>query len=169
MDGAFVPNRSLLFDFSFRGKSEAHLMVKYPCRWLKENEGKAGTVIIHAESDEAGKAIKMAKAAGKKVGIAVNPETPAEEVKKYPGVDKIVVMTVRPGAYGAAFLPETLKKIKQLRKMLPGAVIEADGGVSPETMTALRKAGADFFVAGSYLQNSSEPLKAKKELEMLVK
>jgi len=170
MDGAFVPNKSLLFDFSFREKSEAHLMMKKPCEWLKENAGDVDRIIIHAESDDASNAVKMAKASGKKVGIAINPGTPADAVEEYAKrIDKIVVMTVHPGAYGTTFLPETLGKIKQLRKMYPDVLIEADGGVSPETIEALRKAGADLFVAGSYLQNSDEPLKAKKELEMLVK
>lgn len=168
MDGAFVPNRSLLFDFSFREKSEAHLMVKKPCEWIEKNAGKVDIIIIHAESDDAGKAIKMVKAAGKKVGIAFNPGTPP--VKEYTkGIDKIVVMTVHPGAYGARFLPEMLDKIKQLRKMYHGIIIEADGGISPETLKTLRKAGADTFVVGSYLQNDANPAKAKKELEMLAK
>jgi ribulose-phosphate 3-epimerase len=85
-------------------------------------------------------------------GITLNPDTPASEIQPYiPLVGLVLVMTVVPGYSGQEFMPEMLPKIAQIRRMLDNihssAWLEVDGGISTQTLQAVRNAGADAFVA----------------------
>jgi ribulose-phosphate 3-epimerase len=165
MDGKFVRNRSLDFDFKLpktRCKVEAQLMIKNPEKWIEKNWKKADIIIPSFEGcrnfDDV---IELIHKKGKKAGIGINPETSVGKIRKYLGkVEQITVMTVHPGKYGAKFLPGVLKKVRQIRKLKPKLDIEVDGGINPETIKKAVKAGANKFVCGSYIQKAKDVKKA---------
>ncbi len=159
MDGHFVPNQSLDFDFRLPQKKyryEAHLMVEDPDRWIESFGDRVDTIIAHFESSATSfKTIQAIKNLGKKAALALNPETNIEEVSGYlNSIDQVLIMTVHPGFYGSPFLPEVMGKIRTLRQIRPEMDIEVDGGIKPQTIEMVDEAGANLFVAGSYLINS---------------
>ncbi|MBI4018942.1 MAG: ribulose-phosphate 3-epimerase [Candidatus Aenigmarchaeota archaeon] len=170
MDGEFVRNTSLQFNLALPNACyEAHLMVKNPVKWLDDNAKKMDRVIFHAESPSLSRLISDAKKLGKKVSLALNPETEIRDIEPFLElVDRVLVMTVSPGAYGAPFLPETLRKIKRLKELYPGIEIETDGGVTPQTIKSMKMAGAGLFVCGSYIQDNDAG-KAIAEMEALIR
>lgn len=160
MDGEFVPNHSLDFDFRLpqkRYRYEAHLMVEDPDAWIESSGNKADTIIAHFEAAATSpKTIQAIKQLGKKAALALNPETEIDHILSYLEViDQVLIMTVHPGSYGSPFLPEVMGKIKKLRQMRPEMDIEVDGGIKPDTIELVDEAGANFFVSGSYLINSN--------------
>lgn len=176
MDGIFVPNHSLDFEFKLPQTSckyEAHLMVNEPETWTEKIWKKIDTILIHIEScKDPLKFISQWKNK-RKLGLVLNPETPLERIEDYlDRVDQILIMTVNPGFYGSEFLPSTLKKVKELRKRKPELDIEVDGGITPETIGKAVEAGANLFVSGSYVMKSEnirealENLKNKLEREV---
>lgn len=106
--------------------------------------------------------IKELRENGIKVGIAISPDTDVEKVKPFlEKVNMVLVMTVVPGKGGQKLIPETIEKIKNLRKYADensiDIDIEADGGINAETAEEVRMAGADILVSGAYIVNSEEP------------
>ncbi|HLC54161.1 MAG TPA: ribulose-phosphate 3-epimerase [Candidatus Nanoarchaeia archaeon] len=168
MDGLFVKRTSLEFDISLPKSTayEAHLMMRDPHGWFVKNRVSISSAIIHYESKaHIHDFIKLAKKYKKSFGIALNPETPSEDIAQYLGlIDNILVMTVHPGKYGSPFLPSVLNKIKRIRELNKKIDIEVDGGITPETLRLCRCAGANQFVAGSFLQNAKNVKKAWTEL-----
>jgi len=159
MDGKFVPNNSLDFDFRLpekKYKFEAHLMVESPEKWVERNWKKVDTLIAHFESvKNPRELIDSVRNKGKKIALALNPETDTDQIKDYVyDIDQVLIMTVNPGFYGSPFLPETLDKVAKLRKARPDLDIEVDGGIKPDTIGQADKAGANMFVSGSYLIRS---------------
>jgi len=163
MDGKFVKNKSLMFDFKLpktKCKYEAHLMMKNPLPWIEKNWGKVDTMIIHREvfekKSELHEMIKIILSKDVKVGLAINPETKVNELEPFlDEIDLVLFMTVNPGHYGAAFLPKVLDKVKQLKlKHNFKGEIEVDGGINNKTIHATLRAGANRFVVGSYLQKA---------------
>ncbi|MFQ5532020.1 MAG: ribulose-phosphate 3-epimerase [Candidatus Nanoarchaeia archaeon] len=174
MDGKFVKNKSFNFNFKLprfsRNKYELQLMVKNPKHWIEKHGKKVHIIIFHIEScrneKEIRDIIKLIKSMRKKVGLAINPKTSVSKLKLFSkDVDMFLVMTVTPGGYGAKFLPETLKKVKQLRKSYPKLSIEVDGSINDKTISKAKKAGANRFVVGSYLQKADNVIKAVKVLK----
>jgi ribulose-phosphate 3-epimerase len=168
MDGKFVKNKSLMFKLKLDSKLkyEAHLMVKKPLSWIKKNLRKVDLIVVHYEIDNVGEVVNYVKSKRKKVGVAINPKTKVKEIKDYLSkLDQVIVMTVTPGKYGRKFLPKMLRKIKELKKLKPGLKIEVDGSVNLKTIKKIRKAGADKFVVGSYLQKSENVKEALRELK----
>jgi len=156
MDGVFVGNHSLDFDLTVPNISctrEAHLMIQNPKEWIERYAERVDMILVHIEScKEPKKIIELAKNKGKKIGFACNPETPVAACSPYlDAIDQVLVMTVHPGSYGSPFLPETLDKVKELRKLHPTLPIEVDGGISPDTIRKAADAGATLFAVGSYL------------------
>ena len=171
MDGKFVKNKSLNFDLALpRKKYQIHLMVNNPERYIKIIHSKADTIIFHFEATKNPESIiKLIKSKKRKVGIAINPKTQVNGIRSHlKSVNIILIMTVHPGRYGAKFLPNTLKKIKQLRKLKPNISILVDGGINDKTIKKAAKAGADSFVVGSYLQKSLNSREAMKKLKKAV-
>jgi ribulose-phosphate 3-epimerase len=173
MDGKFVKHKSFDFDFrlpKMKCRVEAQLMMKNPERWIEKNWKKADVIIPSVEGcRDFDSVIGLIKRKGKKAGIGINPETDVDKIKKYLGkVGQITVMTVHPGKYGAKFLPETLKKVKELRKLKPKLDIEVDGGMNPDTIKKALNAGANKFVCGSYIQKSKDVKKAVDALKRAV-
>ncbi|MFH1575636.1 MAG: ribulose-phosphate 3-epimerase [Candidatus Nealsonbacteria bacterium] len=171
MDGVFVQNTSLNFDFRLPKTAcefEAHLMVQDPDNWVRENWEKADTIIIPAKSCKNPEGMISFLKGKRKIGFALNPETPLEKVKDYlDQSDEVLILTVKPGFYGSKFIPEVLEKVKELRHLKPELNIEVDGGISPATIKEAREAGANFFVSGSYIMNSGNPKEAIKTLKNL--
>ena len=164
MDGHFVPNISFGADVvaSMRPHSklvfDCHLMVANPEDHI-ENFARAGVDIltIHAETTQHlhGTLQKIA-AAGMKVGVVINPGTPLVMIEPVLAmVDQVLLMTVNPGFGGQAYLPEVEEKIKALVELRAAKGlrfdIEVDGGIDDKTIHGAKAAGANVFVAGSYL------------------
>jgi len=155
MDGKFVPNHSLDFDFKLdkRHKYEAHLMVESPDLWIETYGKRIDTLIAHFEATlNPERTVRIIKNMGKKAALALNPETGIEQIMDYlDDLDQILIMTVHPGFYGSPFLPKVMDKIARLRQLKPELNIEVDGGIKPETIAMTNQAGANMFVSGSYL------------------
>jgi ribulose-phosphate 3-epimerase len=135
---------------------EAHLMVYDPDRYLDAFAGAgATTIIVHQEGNpNLHRTIQEIKRLQRKVGVAINPATPAlvlEEV--LPLLDLVLVMTVNPGFGGQAFLPITLSKIRRVRTLIdrvrPECELEVDGGIDTTSAPRVVESGANVLVAGS--------------------
>lgn len=178
MDGHFVPNITLGPNIvsAIRPVTklplDCHLMIENPEKYI-EDFAKAGADIItvHAESTpHIHRAIQMIKNAGVRAGVVLNPGTPVAAVEYVLSeCDMILVMTVNPGFGGQSFIPETLKKIEKLKQLKEANhyhyEIEVDGGIVPETAKQCKQAGADVFVAGSYVYNAEDPQKQIQHLK----
>ena len=172
MDGEFVPNTSLDFDFELPAgfEYEAHLMVMKPLEWVEENAEKVDIAILHVETlDDVARSIEYVKSNGLKVTLALKPETDLETAFQHlQDVHGILVLTVDPGRYGGRFLPKALGKIKRLREMDASISIEVDGGMNPANARLAREHGANVFASGSHIFKSSDIDRAIKELEAAV-
>lgn len=164
MDGQFVPNISFGADVvaSMRKHSklvfDCHLMVVNPERYVDAYaQAGADIMTIHTESTQhIHGALQKIKAAGMKVGVVINPGTPVSALEPVlPLVDQVLIMTVNPGFGGQSFIPECLDKVKKVVNLRQASGysfdIEVDGGVDDKTIAACAQAGANVFVAGSYL------------------
>lgn len=159
MDNKFVSNKTVqpqeLRGLKTKIKIEAQLMVKDPAAYLSDCcRMNALMIIFHYESYKNEKRIitliNQIKAHKLKVGIAINPKTPARVIKPFLKlVDLVLVMTVQPGFGGRKLIPATLNKVKQLRQWAPKLDIEVDGGINKETAPLAIKAGANVLVAGN--------------------
>ena len=161
-DGHFVPNLTLGVDMIKAIKPltklplEAHMMVTNPNLWIKDfaNAG-VNRFLIHFESNgNVYQLIQEIKSKGLEAGIVVNPGTSVSSIKEFlPIVDQVLVMTVNPGFGGQKFIPMTLDKLRQARKIIDASGrdirLEVDGGVTPANIREIAEAGADMFVAGS--------------------
>lgn len=179
MDGCFVPNISIGIPVlkSLRKATElfidVHLMIREPVRYA-EAFCKAGADLVnfHVEADSEeniAAAIEIARKLGKKTGVTVKPNTPAEAVLPFlPAVDLILVMTVEPGFGGQHFMPNMLPKIETIRgyieKNNSGCELEVDGGIDPETAPLVKRAGANVLVAGSAVFNRPDRALAIREI-----
>ena len=162
MDGHFVPNISM-GPFVVRAirpvtrlPLEVHLMIEEPDRYLEAfAEAGADTLLAHVEnSAHLNRTVQHIRHLGKKAGVVLNPATSAVMLAEIlPDVDLVLAMTVNPGFGGQEFIPGVLGKIGRLRQMIdevrPGADLEVDGGIEPETAPLAVQAGARVLVAGS--------------------
>ena len=144
------PHSKLVFD--------CHLMVSNPEHHIEEFARAGADIIsIHAEAtSHIHGALQKIRAAGVKASVVINPGTPVEAVKNVLNlVDQVLVMTVNPGFGGQAFLPETMDKVRELVVLREvnqlDCDIEVDGGIDDETIRVAKEAGANVFVAGSYV------------------
>jgi ribulose-phosphate 3-epimerase len=173
MDGHFVPNLSMGAPVisSLRKVTrlplEAHLMIFNPDFFVEEFvEAGIDSFLVHWEgNNDLSRTVQRIKAAGKRVGVAINPATPPavlEEILQ--DLDQVLVMTVNPGFGHQHFLPTTLPKIRRAREMIdrikPGCGLEVDGGIDATTAPLAVAAGADVLVAGSAIFNESESVAA---------
>ena len=173
MDGEFVPNNSIDFDFKLPKVNcffEAHLMIKNPDEWVKKHIKKVDMVLAHIETcKKPKKLVDFVKDNGKDVGFVLNPETPLSTIMGFiDDIDQVLIMTVNPGFYGSPFLPEMLDKIKKLREFKSDLNIEVDGGVTNETIHLVDKAGANMFVSGSYIVKSDDIRQAIASLKKII-
>jgi len=169
MDGHFVPNISMGAPIisSLRKVTrlplEAHLMISDPDFFVDEFV-QAGTdsFMVHWEgNNDLARTVQRIKALGKRVGVAINPATPAAVLEEIiQDLDQVLVMTVSPGFGHQHFLHTTLPKIGRARRMIdrikPGCDLEVDGGVDVATAPLAVAAGANVLVAGSAIFNDGE-------------
>lgn len=96
---------------------------------------------------------------GKKAAIAINPNTPVNCVENLLGdIDMLLIMTVFPGFGGQKFMPETMDKVKEVRRRFPQLDIQLDGGISPSNMEMVTQCGANVLVMGTAYFNSEDPV-----------
>lgn len=160
MDGQFVPpitfGDQTVRDLRPLGETpfEAHLMTETPeAHFEPFIDAGCQRVIFHAEATtHAHRLAQSLRDKGVQAGVSINPGTPVSLIEPYlDELDLVLVMTVNPGWGGQKFIPSTLAKIRQLRALKPNIDIEVDGGIVPETLPAVKEAGANVFVAGSFL------------------
>jgi ribulose-phosphate 3-epimerase len=162
MDGHFVPNISFGPWIAKQMKAitdvplDAHLMITRPREYIPMFID-AGVKLIypHVEASyDMYRTVQTITDNGARAGITLNPATPVSSVEGVLDlIDSVLLMSVCPGFGGQSFIPSTMKKITDLRTLLdeqkPSVRIAVDGGVTLDNVRALRKAGADFFIAGS--------------------
>ena len=162
MDNHYVPNLTIgpLVCEAIRPHVQVpidvHLMVK-PVDRLIPDFAKAGANIIsfHPEASEhIDRTLQLIRDQGCKAGLVFNPATPLHHLDHVMDkLDLILIMSVNPGFGGQSFIPEALKKIAAVRKLIDASgrdiLLEVDGGIKPDNIAEAAKAGADTFVAGS--------------------
>lgn len=171
MDGCFVPNQSLNFDFQLPKKEtyEAHLMVYDPLEWIQNHGHKVDIILVHIESCKKPQEIINLLNEKKRIGFALNPQTPIEKiVPLIEHINQALVMTVNPGFYGSPFIPETLHKVQRLRRLKPQLDIEVDGSINNKTIIQAHEKGANLFVSGSYIMKAKNPRARIEELLNLI-
>jgi ribulose-phosphate 3-epimerase len=173
MDGHFVPNISLgpVIVRSLRPVTrlplETHLMISDPDLYLEPfAEAGSDSLLVHWEgNNNLHRTVQRVKALGKRVGVVINPATPAAVLEEIlPDVDQVLVMTVNPGFGHQHFLDTTLRKIRRVRQMIdrikPGSDVEVDGGIDATTAPLVVEAGANVLVAGTAVFRQSEGVTA---------
>ena len=174
MDPHFVPNMSFgpsIVDFCRKTcpafYRNVHLMMSRPDLYIEKFAAAgAQTLQIHVEADcDLHVELKRIRALGVKPAIVLNPETDVEMLTPYLGeIDEALVMTVHPGYGGQKFIAECLPKVTWLRERRPSLDIMIDGGGNAETIPLAAKAGANQFVAGSYLFGKTDMRAAVADL-----
>ena len=180
MDGHFVPNISIGVPVvaSLRKATQllldVHLMIESPERYI-EAFARAGadTLLIHQEATpHLDRALAMAREEGCKAGVVINPATPVESLSEVLAqVDQVLVMSVNPGYGGQAFIPNALNKVRHLRDLRArykyNYRIEVDGGVGPDNVAELVRAGAEILVAGTSVFHTPDPAEAVRRMQQI--
>ncbi|WP_308008363.1 ribulose-phosphate 3-epimerase [uncultured Fusobacterium sp.] len=160
MDGMFVPNITFGAPVikAIRNKTklvfDVHLMIEKPERYIDDFvKSGADIITVHAESTvHLHRVIQQIKAHGIKAGISLNPSTPVDILKYVINdIDMVLVMSVNPGFGGQKFINSAIDKIKDVRKLSKKVDIQVDGGITADTIGKCIEAGANIFVAGSYV------------------
>lgn len=180
MDGVFVPNISFGFPVLkyvaklCRKPLDVHLMIVQPEKFLNEVKALgAYSMNVHVEAcPHLHRVVQQIKEAGMKAGVTLNPATPVSVLTEIIGdVDIVMLMSVNPGFGGQKFIPNTIKKVRELRRMIDEngshALIEVDGGVNRETGKLLVDAGVDVLVAGSAVFKASDAIEEIRILKNL--
>lgn len=179
MDGVFVPSISFGMPVikAIRKESnmffDLHLMIEEPIRYIDEFVVVGADMItVHVEScKHLHRTIMKIKEYGLKAGVALNPSTPVHVLEYIlEEVDMVLVMSVNPGFGGQKFIPSTLRKVEEVRKMIKernlDIDIQVDGGITPENVKEVMDAGANVFVAGTsvFAGDIAENIKKFKEV-----
>jgi ribulose-phosphate 3-epimerase len=180
MDGHFVPNFTMGTPITesvrrfTRLKLDHHLMIEDPDAYapLFIKAG-ADCVSVHYEvCRNLDRTLHMIQDHGAKAGVVINPATPVmllEDVLEI--VDYVLVMSVNPGYGGQRFIPRSLNKVRQLRRLRAERrlefAIEIDGGVGHDNMEEVAKAGVDWVVAGSSVFHTPDPAEAIRAMQRM--
>jgi ribulose-phosphate 3-epimerase len=180
MDGRFVPNITfgpMIIEFFRKATSkvcDVHLMIEEPGKFAGQfKDAGADILSVHIEAcPHLHRNIQQKKSLGMKAGVAVNPHTPVKDLKEIlSDIDLVCLMSVNPGFGGQKFIPQTLEKIKTLRRMIDekglNVQIEIDGGVTLENAPGILAAGADVLVAGNTVFKSADPKATIAKLKSL--
>lgn len=170
MDGRFVPNISFGFPIIEQVRKattkvcDVHLMILEPGKFAQEFKNAGADILtVHIEAcTHLHRNIQQIKSLGMKAGVAVNPHTPISFLADIlHDIDLVCIMSVNPGFGGQQFIPHTLDRIKQLRKMIDekglDVEIEIDGGVTLSNAPSIIEAGATVLVAGNTVFKSDDP------------
>ena len=170
MDNHYVPNLTIgplicqaLRKDGVKAPIDVHLMVK-PVDRIVPDFAKAGATLIsfHPEaSDHIDRTIQLIKDSGCKAGLVFNPATPLTYLDYVlDKLDLVLIMSVNPGFGGQSFIPTALEKLRQARERIDASGreirLEIDGGVKPDNIAEIARAGADTFVAGSAIFNEKD-------------
>ena len=179
MDGHFVPNLTIgppVIKALKKNSSipfDVHLMISPVHKYIEAfADAGADIITIHPEATEdLQSSINKIKELKKKVGISLNPETKINVIKKFLNqIDLILIMSVNPGFGGQKFMPEVLKKIKNLvdirKKEGTNFDIEIDGGINFENSKQAIEAGANILVSGTTIFKSNNG-NIKKNIDLL--
>lgn len=180
MDGVFVPNISFgmpvlkAIGRHAQKPLDVHLMIVDPDRYIKTFADLGAEVLtVHYEAcTHLHRSIEAIKQNGMKAGVALNPHTPVHLLKDILcDLDLICLMSVNPGFGGQKFIERTYDKVRVLDAMRQeqnaSFLIEIDGGVTSDNAVALKQAGADVLVAGSFVFKSQDPVKTVANLKSL--
>ncbi|ACU04063.1 ribulose-phosphate 3-epimerase [Pedobacter heparinus] len=180
MDGVFVPNISFGFPVMEAIKRYAekpldvHLMIVNPDQYIERFAAAGAAMItVHYEAcTHLHRTVQAIHATGCRAGVALNPHTPVSMLKDLlTDLDMVLIMSVNPGFGGQQFIPNSLNKIAELRKMAsavnPDLLIEVDGGVGLHNTAALLQAGADVLVAGNAIFAAASPAGMIAELKQI--
>jgi len=169
MDGHFVPNITigpLIVEAARRITSlplDVHLMIENPDRYI-EDFAKSGADLISVQVEACihlNRTIQLIKSLDLRAGVVLNPSTSLSAIEWIlEDVDFVMIMSVNPGFGGQKFIPNSLDRIRALRKMIQdrglSVLIEIDGGVNEKTIKDISDAGVDVFVAGSAIFKSPD-------------
>jgi ribulose-phosphate 3-epimerase len=169
MDGHFVPNITIGAPVvaSIRPVTslplDVHLMIEHPERYISEFvHAGADIITVHVEAcPHLHGTIHLIKKLGVKAGVSLNPPTPLSAIEEFmPHVDLVLIMSVNPGFGGQSFIPATLPRIANMRKILDdrklSAELEVDGGITADNAPDIVKAGANVLVAGNSVFRAKE-------------
>tara|TARA_B100000686_G_scaffold215504_1_gene222438 strand:+ start:59 stop:718 length:660 start_codon:yes stop_codon:yes gene_type:complete len=179
MDGHFVPNLTIgppviknLRKYT-KLPFDVHLMISPVHKYIKNfSDAGADIITIHPEAtDNLNESIKLIKSLNKKVGVSLNPNTEIDIIKDHlQKVELILIMSVYPGFGGQKFIPDTIKKIRNLKKIKDNNKydfdIEVDGGINFSNSKEVLNAGANILVSGTtiFKENDGD---IKKNIEIL--
>jgi ribulose-phosphate 3-epimerase len=180
MDGHFVPNISIGVPVvtSLRKATQlpldVHLMIENPEQYIPMfAEAGADMISVHQEATpHLDRALSVIREHGCKPGAVINPATPVSMLSEVLGnLDHVLVMSVNPGFGGQKFIRGTLEKIRQLKHTRErynlAFRIEVDGGVGPENVTDLVRAGAEILVAGTSIFHTPDAAEAVRVMQQL--
>ncbi|MCI1857561.1 MAG: ribulose-phosphate 3-epimerase [Sporolactobacillus sp.] len=173
MDGAFVPNITFgpkIVDTIKKLTGlplDVHLMIQQPERFIADfADAGADIITVHAEAcTHLHRTLQQIHEHGAQAGVAFNPATPLSTLDYIAeDINQILVMTVNPGFGGQKFIDGMLQKIEQARALIKQrnlpVGIEVDGGINPHTIASCTAAGANIFVAGSFIYNNTNHAEA---------
>ncbi len=177
MDGRFVPNLTVgppvvkAIRLATRKPLDVHLMIVEPERYVEAfATAGADLITVHAEAcPHLHRSLQQIRSLERQAGVSINPATPVAAVEHVLELaDLVLVMSVNPGFGGQDFLPLVLPKIADLRAAIDArglkTRIEVDGGITHETIGPCLRAGADTFVAGSYVFGATDYAAAIRRL-----
>lgn len=177
MDGVFVPNISFGLPILQQIRTattkvlDVHLMIVNPDKYIDAFKAAGADVLtVHVEAcTHLHRTLQHIKSTGMKAGVAINPHTNINQIEDVLDlVDVVCLMSVNPGFGGQSFIPNTLNKIKQLRKNIDSrhlnTLIEIDGGVTLENAKTILDAGANVLVAGNTVFKSINPTQTIEDL-----
>ena len=178
MDGVFVKNITfgpkMIADIRRHTSLplDAHLMIVHPEKYVGAfAEAGADIITVHAEAcgDTLSDTLKLIRAAGKKCGAVINPDTPVSAVASVAEeCDMILLMSVFPGFGGQSFIPSVLKKIEEVKTLIhtlgKEIDIEIDGGINEQNAGMVKAMGANVIVAGSAVSRAEDRAKAVETL-----
>ena len=180
MDGVFVPNISFGFPVLrhvarlCRKPLDVHLMIVEPQKFIPEVAALGARYMnVHFEAlTHHHRVIQQIREAGLKPAVTLCPSTPVRMLQDIIfELDMVLLMSVNPGFGGQQFIPHTLRRVDELRRLIDEtgskALIEIDGGVNLQTGRQLAEAGADILVAGSYVFGANNPAAAVDALKTL--
>ena len=181
MDGNFVPNMSFGPDVikAIRPVSDiffdVHLMIERPERYIDKfiAAGADGVTIHYESTEQPAEVLKAIRAAGKKAGLSISPDTPAEAIEKLlPLADMVLIMTVYPGFGGQKLIPAQLDKAQKVRNMLDAqgltaTDVQADGGIGLGNLADVLAHGINVIVAGTAVFGAPDPAAVIAEMRKL--
>lgn len=173
MDGHFVPNLTVgpFIVEAIRKVTglflDAHLMIEHPEKYVPSFiKAGADGVTVHAEAcpGRLTEVLELIRSSGARTGVSLKPATPLDPIREHlSGIDMVLLMTVNPGFGGQAFMPEVMRKVRDLRAIYAGD-IQVDGGINKTTCRQAVEAGANVLVAGTAIFGQTDVKQAIEEL-----